>query len=104
MISFIKNLFSRRQLNYSELLERGAIIIDVRTPKEFKQGNVESSINIPLSSIENRIGEIKQKDKPVIMCCRSGVRSAKATAMLEKRGIEAYNAGSWNQVQAGISV
>ena len=51
-------------------------IIDVRTPGEFRGGNVKGSINIPLNEIHLRLDEIKQMPQPVILCCASGNRSS----------------------------
>lgn len=55
-------------------------------------------------SIFHHINELKQKQQPIITCCRSGMRSGKAATILKKEGIEAYNGGSWNQVQAALAV
>jgi len=104
MFSFIKNLLKREKLDYTQLLEDGAIIIDVRSPQEFAQGHADGTINIPLSDIANHINDLKQKQQPIITCCRSGMRSGKAAGILKKEGIEAYNGGSWNQVQANLTI
>ena len=42
-----------------EYLEKGAVVIDVRTVPEFNEGHVEGSKNIVLDSIEQRLDEIK---------------------------------------------
>lgn len=103
MLSFFKNLFKRSALDYHELLGRGAVIIDVRTAPEFAQGHATHSINIPLNKISSQIKQLKEQNKPIIICCRSGARAASAATSLQRAGIEAYNAGSWNQVQAKIA-
>lgn len=83
-----------------ELLERGALIVDVRTPQEYKSGHITESINIPLNTIPNKVNELKRKNKPIITCCRSGARSGMAADQLRKAGIEVENGGPWNSVQA----
>lgn len=75
------------------------IIIDVRSPLEFLQGNVEGSINIPLQEIPQRVDEIKEMRSPIILCCASGARSENATKYLADRGIECENGGGWMEVQ-----
>ena len=102
MISFIKKILGIKEINYPELMERKAVIIDVRTPQEYKQGHVKNSINIPLSDIGRSIKRIKQKNKPIITCCRSGARSGNAAGTLKSAGIEVYNGGSWNSVQNAL--
>ena len=102
MFSFIKNLISKKELNYSELKERGVLIVDVRQPHEFNSGHVDGAINIPLNEIRNNVREIKQQNKPIVTCCRSGARSGSAAATLKSVGVEVYNGGSWNQVQSAL--
>ena len=55
------------------------IIIDVRTPGEFMGGHVTGS-TIPLQDLERRVEEIKAMQQFVILCCASGMRSAKVTS------------------------
>lgn len=102
MLSWIKRLFKIKKIDYKELTDRGALIIDVRTISEFTQGHMNKSSNIPLSEIGRQIEQIKKQDKPVITCCASGIRSAKAAMTLRRAGIEAYNGGSWKQVERSI--
>lgn len=73
-------------------------IIDVRTPEEFMGGNVAGSINIPLQEIEDRVGEIKTIEEPIILCCASGNRSGQAHAYLKSLGVNCENGGSWMDV------
>jgi phage shock protein E len=84
----------------SDLLQRGALIIDVRTPEEYKAGHIKESVNIPLNNIPNKVNELKRKNKPIITCCRSGARSGMAADQLRRAGIEVENGGPWNSVQA----
>lgn len=78
-----------------EMLDEGAIIIDVRTPQEYNEGHISNSLNIPVQQIEARISTIKKKSKPVILCCKSGGRAGRAKAVLQRNGIKCMNGGSW---------
>lgn len=80
------------------LKEKQGTIVDVRTQIEFMGGNVPGSINIPLQDIRKRLTEIKNLRQPLIMCCASGVRSARATQLLLEQGVECSNGGSWLKV------
>ena len=62
-----------------------AIIIDVRTPGEYRDGHIPGVVNIPLDELEKRIGEIP-KDKKVVLICRTGSRSAQGTRLLRSKG------------------
>jgi phage shock protein E len=95
MIESIKNLFGLGpQTDYAGLVKAGAQIVDVRTKGEFAGGNIRGSVNIPLDVLAANLSKLK-KDKPVITCCASGMRSASAKAMLQANGFEAYNGGGW---------
>ncbi len=82
------------------LLDKGALIVDVRTPDEYRSGHITESVNIPLNLIPNKVNELKRKNKPIVVCCRSGARSGMAANQLRKAGVEVENGGAWNSVQA----
>jgi len=76
-----------------------ATIIDVREGYEFENGHVEGSINIPLGEIPEKIKELKEMKKPLVLCCASGNRSGAATNFLQTNGVEdVHNGGSWTIV------
>ena len=77
---------------------RGAVIIDVRTRGEFQQGAIRGSKNIPLQNINTQIEAIKKLNKPVIVCCASGMRSGSAASILNNQGIETLNGGGWTSL------
>ena len=80
-------------------LEAGAVIIDVRTPHEFDQGKIPQSINIPLDRLSGQIDRIKKMQKPVVICCASGMRAGIATTALKKAGLTSvYNGGGWQSL------
>ncbi len=64
-----------------------AILIDVRTPAEYREGHIPGVVNIPLAEIEKRLGEIP-KDKKVVLICRTGNRSAQGTKFLRSKGFD----------------
>lgn len=71
------------------LVEAGARLLDVRTPGEFADGHLDGAINIPLGDLDRRMSELDPKDRPIVVYCRSGSRSARAADKLEGAG---YNA------------
>jgi rhodanese-related sulfurtransferase len=88
-------LFGNKNKIIKDFATRGAVIIDVRTKGEFSGGAIPGSKNIPLQQIGNRVTEIKKWNKPVILCCASGMRSGSATRILKDKGIEVVNGGGW---------
>lgn len=98
-MSFLSNLFGGGSNDdVKKALEKGAKIIDVRSPAEFSGGHVKGSENIPLDKIASHVEKIKGYNTPIVLCCASGMRSAQATSLLKEKGIEAYNAGGWKNL------
>ena len=65
----------------------GVVFLDVREPDEFKAGHIPGAVNIPRGLLESRIEEqIPDKNTTIVVYCRSGVRSALASATLVKMG------------------
>jgi phage shock protein E len=86
--------------NVIQALKDGAQLIDVRTPEEFQMGHVEGTKNIPLQTFDKECQFILDSDKPVVLCCQSGMRSEQATRYLHQLGkTNAYNAGGWSHLQ-----
>jgi len=104
MMELIKSLFDLgSKTNYNELVKQGAIIVDVRTTGEYKRGHIKGSVNIPLDSLKNNLSKLK-KDKCIITCCASGMRSASAKSILKSNGFnEVHNGGGWMSLQNKIS-
>lgn len=98
MIEAIKKLFGINTVDLSELIKNGAAIIDVRSKAEFATGHVKGSINIPLEQIPLNADKLK-KHNHIIVCCRSGNRSAQAQRDLNAKGLKnVTNGGSWQNV------
>ena len=95
-MSFLKSIFKTEpKADLGELIANGAIIMDVRTAAEYASGHIKGSVNIPLNALPMQMAKLK-KDKPIITCCASGMRSASAKAVLKSNGFtDVHNAGSW---------
>lgn len=94
-MGFLDFIFGAKKRQVQEFLDSGAVILDVRTQREWDKGHISNSVHIPLDELKNRVNEVKQLNKPVIVCCESGVRSAKAAKFLNLNNIEATNGGGW---------
>lgn len=80
------------------LRARGALILDVRTPDEFRRGHAEGALNLPLDRLT--LGaERLDRQQPLLVCCASGARSALAAQRLRALGFEATNAGPWTRLR-----
>ena len=73
---------------------KNAVIIDVRTPEEFAESHLPEANNFPVDTLSQNIETIKklQRDKPLLVYCRSGKRSARAAEKLKNLGVNSlYN-------------
>lgn len=71
----------------------GAVVLDVRTEEEYSAARIPAARHIPLSQIGQRLAELEPyRDKPILVSCRSGSRSARACSVLSRHGFEqVYN-------------
>lgn len=104
MIDKLKEFFGIKPApNYKELLKEGAVIVDVRSKGEYKGGHIKGSKNIPLPTLTANPDFVKNKDRAVITCCASGMRSASAKNILKSNGFQnVYNGGSWASLNQKI--
>lgn len=63
----------------------GAVLLDVRTPQEYREGHIPGSKNVPLQSMES-VKQAAAKDAPVFVYCYSGSRSSQAAGILKQMG------------------
>jgi phage shock protein E len=76
-------------------IKNGALVVDVRSVGEFSGGHYNGALNIPVDEVQRRISEFgNNKDKEIILYCRSGGRAGSAKQMLESAGYKKVtNAG-----------
>lgn len=99
--AFILFIFIKRMGQISaddavKLLQSGAVLLDVRTPGEFAGGSVGMAENLPLDEISARAAEVLvDKNRPILVFCLSGTRSAMAKRFLQNSGYtNVHNLGS----------
>ncbi len=86
-----------RSVSPMELLQlinhQNALVLDVRTDKEYRDGHIINSMHIPLSRLSEQLSKLAAyKHASVVIVCRSGARSAQAAGTLRKAGFEqVYN-------------
>ena len=103
MFDAIKKLLGFSTTDYAELVKNGALIVDVRSKSEFKNGHIKNALNIPVNELSGNLSKLKDKNKAIITCCASGMRSATAKNILQNAGYkEVYNGGSWASLQGKI--
>ncbi len=88
-------------MNLGELInDPTTTLVDVRSPVEFKGGNVVGSVNIPLEEIPERVEEFKEMAGSIVVFCVSGMRSGQAASFLNTKGVTSiYNGGGWKDIK-----
>jgi len=85
LFGFIHKIDFHQELeNYRK--ETGAVLLDVRTPEEYKSGRVPGSRNLPLQQIADIQKRIYNKATPLYIYCHSGARSRQAVAAVRQMG------------------
>jgi phage shock protein E len=99
--SLVPSCARSQQINGSDahvLVERGARLVDVRSPDEFQAGHLPRAVNIPVQDLAQRIAELEPKDGAIVLYCHSGRRSAEAARKLREAGYSAvYDLGGMNR-------
>ena len=103
MMEGLKKMFGLGpSADYEQLVKDGATILDVRSKGEYAGGHIKGSINIPVDQLKANLSRLN-KQKPIITCCASGMRSGTAKGILESNGYtNVYNGGSWIGLQQKI--
>lgn len=101
MINALKNILGLGpKVDLAAIAKQGAIILDVRSKGEYAGGHIRGSVNISVDSLSSNLSKLKDKNKPIITCCASGMRSASAYSILKANGYtQVFNGGGWNSLQ-----
>ncbi|SHK13272.1 rhodanese-like domain-containing protein [Chryseobacterium polytrichastri] len=85
-----------------KLIKNGAVILDVRTEKEYAMGHIDGSLNISLGEIREKYVEL-DSNKTYITVCSHGLRSVKVEHILKEKGFKkVYNGGAWSDLQKSL--
>ena len=101
-MGFLDFIFGKKEGQLNEYLEKGAILLDVRTKREWDGGHLKGAKHVPLDDLQNNVEALKKLNKPFIVYCASGARSAQATKFLNLQNMEAINCGGWMSLQKKI--
>lgn len=79
-------------LSQADLMDRlhagqAPILVDVRTPEEYRSGHVPGAINIPVQELDRRLAELSgYRDSELVLYCETGMRAGHAGRMLQRQG------------------
>jgi phage shock protein E len=77
-----------------KLVAAGARLLDVRSPEEYARGHLPGALNVPVQELDRRLAEVGPADRDLVVYCRSGHRSTRATEILRQHGFsKVHNLG-----------
>ena len=87
-------------------MENNAVLLDVRTPEEHKNGYLQGAVLLPLAELESKIsGRVPGKNTPIYIYCRSGRRSEMAVEKLKAMGYTAlHNLGGLKDARKKLNI
>ena len=84
-----------------QLIEQGAMIIDVRSPQEFAGGHLPNAINVPLDTLSSWVERINNSQQIFLLYCGAGIRAQKGCDILNASGLPSVvNAGALKDLLA----
>ncbi|TNE38051.1 MAG: rhodanese-like domain-containing protein [Alphaproteobacteria bacterium] len=83
------------------MVDHGALLVDVRTQEEFDAGHIEGALLIPHDQVAARLAEFgEDTHRPVVVYCRSGHRAGLAQTTLEENGFtRVFNGGGYEALK-----
>lgn len=90
------------QIKAWNMIDDGALIVDVRTPGEFRSGHLPGAKLVPLNTINTNITVLgSDKNRPIVVYCKSGSRSGRAESILKGAGFtNVYNGGGYDSLMS----
>lgn len=109
-VAFVAMMFMNR-ISYAspetlrKHLREGALVIDVRTPEEFRSGTVPGAMNIPLDELQKKLPQrVPDKNQVLLLHCQSGMRSLNGLRQLQRLGYKnVFNLGSLARAKQSVN-
>ena len=93
----------RPKVDIRHLVDRGAVLLDVRTEEEFVGFHLPGAVNIPYEALDDQLESVRRWKKPVLVYSAEGRRSSLATSKLRNCGVSAYDAGARDELFSCLS-
>ena len=94
----IRRFMGDNRVDFRQKINESAMVVDVRTPKEFSAGHMKNSVNIPLNQLKNKLDDL-DSERSIITVCAMGSRAEAAKKILTSAGFDAYNGGAWKNLE-----
>lgn len=99
---FLTACSNETQIKAWNMIDKGALIVDVRTPGEYRSGHLPGAKLIPLNQLSAKIHELgTDKNRPIVLYCHSGSRSGSAESLLKSAGFtNVINGGGYSHLMS----
>lgn len=94
MLIRVRTMMSQSRIDSAtarRLVDGGALLLDVRSAAEFESGHLDGATNVPVGGVAEHFANSKDRARPIVVYCRSGLRSARAKSILDANGFEAVH-------------
>jgi len=103
LFSACSNVSDKDLIKARKAVKNGALIVDVRTPEEFKKKHVKNAINLPIKEIMK--GKINLPNtKEIVVYCRTGSRSSTVAKVLREQGWSVYDVATQSDWERDIKL
>ncbi len=89
-------------IDYNDIIERGVLLIDIRSPREYQKAHLPRAINIPLSKLSKVTDVLGTAARPILCYGDQNYSSYQAATYLQNQGIECYHGGDIDDVEAAL--
>ncbi len=107
---YLKSRGQKQQFNLADIkkdLDRGAILLDVRTAREFNSGHAKGAKNVSLQTLQAGALPTKDTTKTVYVYCHSGARASSASSILKQAGFQSVvnigSLGKWRKLGGAVT-
>jgi len=98
----MKNSKKISNTQFAHLIERGALIVDLRKEAAFSKSHIHGAVNLCLDNIESQIETLNKELKPIVFYSHSGTKSKAAIDKLADSELELYDAGSLLDIDSSL--
>ena len=98
----MKNSKKISNTQFAHLIERGALIVDLRKEAAFSKSHIHGAVNLSLTNIESQIEALKKQLQPIVFYSDSGTKSKAAIEKLAGSELELYDAGSLLDIDSSL--
>ena len=102
VVTLLAGCSNESQIKAWNMIDQGALVVDVRTPQEYRSGHLAGAKLIPVDTLSAKLNQFgDDKSRPIVVYCKSGSRSGRAESFLKSAGFtNVVNGGGYNSLMS----